>query len=63
MLIYFDKVLQDTVLSKFADSLRHGGFLCLGNRESLNFTAVKPLFEAVDKKHRIFRKSGLIHAV
>jgi chemotaxis protein methyltransferase CheR len=59
VLIYFDKVLQDQVLSKFAESLRHGGFLCLGNKESLNFTAVTPLFEPVDKKQRIYRKCGV----
>jgi len=58
VLIYFDKTLQDQVLLKFAQSLRYGGFLCLGNRESLNFTAVKTLFEAVDKKQRIYRKCG-----
>jgi chemotaxis protein methyltransferase CheR len=63
VLIYFDKVLQDNVLSKFSESLRHGGFLCLGNKESLNFTAIKPLFETVDRKQRIFRKRGLMHAV
>ena len=27
VLIYFDKTLQDQVLSKFSESLRHGGFL------------------------------------
>ena len=59
VLIYFDKTLQDQVLSKFAESLRHGGFLCLGNRESLNFTAVKTLFEPVDKQQRIYRKCGV----
>lgn len=59
VLIYFDKTLQDQVLSKFTESLRHGGFLCLGNKESLNFTAVKSLFEAVDKKQRIYRKCGV----
>ena len=45
VLIYFDKTLQDQVLKKFLESLRHGGFLCLGNRESLNFTAVQPSFD------------------
>jgi chemotaxis protein methyltransferase CheR len=58
VLIYFDKTLQDQVLSKFAESLRHGGFMCLGNRESLNFTSVKALFSAVDKPQRIYRKCG-----
>jgi len=63
VLIYFDKTLQDSVLYKFSESLRHGGFLCLGNKESLNFTAVKPLFAAVDKKERIYRKCGAPYAV
>jgi chemotaxis protein methyltransferase CheR len=58
VLIYFDKTLQDQVLSKFAESLRHGGFLCLGNKESLNFSAVNALFEPVDRKQRIYRKCG-----
>jgi chemotaxis protein methyltransferase CheR len=62
VLIYFDKVLQDQVLLKFSESLRHGGFLMLGNKESLNFTAVKPDFEAVDKKQRIYRKCGVTYA-
>lgn len=63
VLIYFDKALQDQVLTKFSDSLRHGAFLCLGSKESLNFTAVKPLFSPVDKKQRIYRKCGVPHAV
>lgn len=63
VLIYFDKVLQDQVLTKFVESLRHGGFLCLGNKESLNFTAVISQFMPVDKKQRIYRKSGSLHAV
>lgn len=61
-LIYFDKILQDHVLSQFAESLRHGGFLCLGNKETLNFTAVKSLFEPLDAKQRIYRKCGAAHA-
>jgi chemotaxis protein methyltransferase CheR len=58
VLIYFDKTLQDQVLRKFSESLRHGGFLCLGNRESLNFTAVKPSFAQVNKMQRIYQKCG-----
>jgi chemotaxis protein methyltransferase CheR len=59
VLIYFDKTLQDQVLRKFSESLRHGGFLCLGNRESLNFTAINSSFAAVDKVQRIYRKCGV----
>jgi chemotaxis protein methyltransferase CheR len=62
VLIYFDKTLQDHVLSQFTESLRHGSFLCLGNKETLNFTAVKSLFETIDAKQRIFRKSGGAYA-
>ena len=63
VLIYFDKTLQDQVLQKFAESLRYGGFLCLGNKESLNFTAVMPLFAPTDKKQRIYRKGKAEHAL
>ena len=62
VLIYFDKILQDQVLSQFTESLRHSGFLCLGNKETLNFTAVKSLFDPLDAKQRIYRKCGAAHA-
>jgi chemotaxis protein methyltransferase CheR len=61
VLIYFDKILQDRVLTLFADSLRHGGFLCLGAKETLNFSGVKGLFEAVDGRQKIYRKRGAAH--
>ncbi len=61
VLIYFDKVLQDHVLSLFTESLRHGGFLCLGSKESLNFTKVKKMFEPVDTKYRIYRMTEALH--
>ncbi|MGC2399581.1 MAG: protein-glutamate O-methyltransferase CheR [Acidobacteriaceae bacterium] len=59
VLIYFDRTLQDQVLAKLSESLRHSGFLCLGNRESLNFTIVRPVFVAVDKAQRIYQKCGV----
>ena len=58
VLIYFDKTLQDRALNLFADSLRHGGFLCLGSKESLGFSSVAKLFEPLDAKQRIFKKTG-----
>lgn len=58
VLIYFDRTLQDHALGLFADSLRHGGFLCLGGKESLGFSAVAKQFEPVDAPQRIFRKVG-----
>jgi chemotaxis protein methyltransferase CheR len=62
VLIYFDKTLQDHVLCQFTESLRYGGFLCLGNKETLNFTAVKSLFEPLDAQQRLYRKCGAAHA-
>ncbi len=61
VMIYFDKVLQSRVLTLFTDSLRHGGFLCLGNRETLNFSNVKNHYQAADVKQKIYRKIGAAH--
>ncbi len=58
VLIYFDRTLQNRVLSLFSESLRYGGFLCLGSRETLNFTDIKPFFESVEAKQKIFKKQG-----
>ncbi|MBV8549163.1 MAG: protein-glutamate O-methyltransferase CheR [Alphaproteobacteria bacterium] len=56
VMIYFDKTLQSRVLTLLSNSLRHGGFLCLGNKETLNFSAVQSMFDAVSKKQRVYRK-------
>jgi chemotaxis protein methyltransferase CheR len=61
VLIYFDKTLQDRVLSLFADSLRHGGFLCLGAKETLNFSSVKKIFEPLEGRQKIYRKCWTAH--
>lgn len=56
VLIYFDKTLQNRVLELFRDSLCHLGFLCLGTRETLNFSSVAGDFEIIDRERRIYRK-------
>jgi chemotaxis protein methyltransferase CheR len=56
VLIYFNKELQNRVLSLFCDSLVHGGMLALGSKESLRFTNVEDRFEPVDRRWKIFRK-------
>jgi chemotaxis protein methyltransferase CheR len=58
VLIYFDRDLQNRVLSLLGDSLARGGFLCLGTRESLHFTSSADQFSAVDAECRIFKKLG-----
>ncbi|MET0154659.1 MAG: protein-glutamate O-methyltransferase CheR [Rickettsiales bacterium] len=56
VLIYFDKTLQGRVLTLFCESLRHGGFLCLGNKENVHSLSSKHMFEHMDKKQRIYKK-------
>lgn len=57
VLIYFDRDLQERVLRLFHGSLVRGGFLCLGTRESLRQSEAGLAFSAVDKEHRIFRRT------
>jgi chemotaxis protein methyltransferase CheR len=56
VLIYFNRDLQDQVLTLFWESLDNGGFLCLGNNETLSFTAVADRFDVVDEHARIYKK-------
>jgi chemotaxis protein methyltransferase CheR len=58
VLIYFNKGLQNRVLRLLRDSLCHRGFLCLGTKESLEFSDVADDFEAVAKEDRVFRRRG-----
>ncbi|MBF0422311.1 MAG: protein-glutamate O-methyltransferase CheR [Magnetococcales bacterium] len=56
VLIYFNQELQDRVLRLFAESLIHGGFLCLGSKESLRFSSVADQFVPICSEARIFQK-------
>lgn len=56
VLIYFGQKLQNRALRLFTESLVHGGFLCLGTKENLQFTEVKGWYEAIDEEARIYRK-------
>lgn len=56
VLIYFNKTLQDRAFGLFHESLCHRGFLGLGSKESIDFSAYAGKFEPLIKKERIFRK-------
>jgi chemotaxis protein methyltransferase CheR len=56
VLIYFDGELHSRVLALFTESLVHGGFLCLGTKENLQFTDARVRYEVVDDKARIYKK-------
>ncbi len=55
VLIYFNRELKNRVLELFRESLVHRGFLCLGDKESIDFTVVADDFESVHRPARIFR--------
>jgi len=57
VLIYFNKKLQDRAFGLFHESLCHRGFLVLGSKETLDFSAYGKRFEALVKQERIYRKS------
>ncbi len=56
VMIYFNKRLQDRVFGLFHESLCHRGFLALGSKESIDFSAFAGQFEPLAKRERVFRK-------
>jgi chemotaxis protein methyltransferase CheR len=58
VMIYFNRKLQDRVLGLFHESLCHRGFLALGSKESIEFSAYSGRFEPLVKRERIYRKLG-----
>ena len=58
VLIYFARELQQRVFRLFIDSLGDGGFLCLGARESLEFSGLGDHFTTIDPEYKIYKKRG-----
>ncbi|VWX55560.1 Protein-glutamate methylesterase [Burkholderiales bacterium 8X] len=56
LLIYLDQTAQASVLEMFHYALKPGGYLFLGNSESVDLAG--GLFTQVDKKNRIYRADG-----
>ena len=56
VLIYFDRTLQNWALNTLANSLSRGGFLCLGTKETLEFSSVFDQFKALVSEQRIYQK-------
>lgn len=57
VLIYFNRELQDRALGLFHESLSHRGFLGLGAKESIDFSAYAERFEPLARPERIYRKA------
>ncbi|MDR5776662.1 MULTISPECIES: CheR family methyltransferase, partial [unclassified Caballeronia] len=56
LLIYLDRTAQAVVLDMFAYALKPGGYLFLGNAESIDM--ISTAFETISKEHRIYRLRG-----
>ena len=61
LLIYLDQQIQKKIIALFHFALRDGGFLFLGNAETVGDR--EELFEPVSKKWRIYRRIGVGHRV
>ena len=57
VLIYFDRELQDRVVALFRDSLARRGFLGIGSKESLRFSAHADAFSDFVREEKIYRRT------
>jgi chemotaxis protein methyltransferase CheR len=57
VLIYFNRELQDRAIGLFKDALCRHGFLGIGSKESLRFSAHSQNFREIDRPNRIFQKT------
>lgn len=58
VMIYFDRPLQDRAIGLFKDSLARKGFLGIGAKESLRFSAHANAFTDVVREEKIYQKVG-----
>ncbi len=56
VLIYFGRKLQDRVFKLFKESLRKGGLLCLGSKETIRISKYSDAFTDIAQKDKIYQK-------
>lgn len=56
VMIYFDRVLQDRAIALFRDSLVRKGFLGLGSKESMRFSAHASAFGEFARDEKIYQR-------
>ena len=56
VLIYFDRDLQNRVLNLFKDSLTATGTLCLGTKETIDYSSVANGFTTLEHRLKVYRK-------
>lgn len=58
VMIYFDRPLQDRAIGLFKDSLTRKGFLGIGAKESLRFSAHADSFSDLVREEKIYQRTG-----
>lgn len=58
VLIYFNRELQDRAIGLFREALSRKGFLGIGSKESMQFSAHMGAFDTVVREHRVFQKKA-----
>ncbi len=58
VMIYFDRVLQERAIGLFRDSLPRNGFLGLGAKETLRFSAHASAFREFVREEKIYQRTG-----
>ena len=58
VLIYFDKDLQNHAFTLFDNSMAKRGFLCLGSKETIDYSVLKNQYETFSKPNKIYRKTN-----
>ncbi len=56
VLIYFNKDLQNQVIKLFTSSILPGGYLCLGTKETIQFTDSIQNYDIIFDNEKIFKK-------
>jgi len=60
VLIYFERDLQNRAIGLFTDSLTRKGFLGLGSKETLQFSAHAAQFTEFCREERLYQKQGTV---
>lgn len=56
VMIYFNQMLQNSVLKKLHQSLNSKGYLSLGSKESIGWSQVSNKFKVVNNSEKIYKK-------
>lgn len=56
VLIYFNRELQERVLKLFHTNILYRGFLCLGSKETMQFSTIKKMYAKINSQYKMYSK-------